>query len=188
MNDAYVNKKYKDGDKDIYLPPWRRLLQQEATNFNEVNLSVEMQKLVVIGENEIALKHPVTGATIKLMNDGGIEMFVNADTGMRMDPRDNSIVFYGDSVHIATKETRLHTKPHGLIWNNHNFNPHFYHGEGEAGSRNLPKVKSRSNGEERELPLFQEQQRKQYYDPAISDMIERLGIESPRQKRKGDRT
>jgi hypothetical protein len=146
-------------------------------------LEKNVEKIVFISEDEIALKHPRTGATIKLADDGAIEMFANEDTGMRFDPKDNSIIFYGDSVHFATKEMRMHTKAHGLIWNNHNFNPYLYYGDTNEEGRSIPKVTAENNGKSSQVPLFQEQERKHYYDDKVFRIIEDLGIETSRTKR-----
>ncbi|UOE58074.1 hypothetical protein [Cytobacillus oceanisediminis] len=183
MNEAYVNKVYGDGDKDIHFPYWRQVLQKEAVSFDPISLENELEKWTFIGEDEIALKHPKTGATFKLCDDGSIEFFVNEDTGIRLDPKDNSIIFYGDSVHFATKEMRMHTKPHGLIWNNHNFNPFFYHGEKVAGKRIIPKVSTETFSGKKDLPIFQEQKRKAYYDDKVNSIIEEIGIETAGRKR-----
>ena len=189
MNDAYVNKTYNDGDKDIYLPFWRQVLQQELVNSLPKSLEKEQENRQFISEDEIALKHPITGSTIKLCDDGSIEMFVNEDTGLRLDPKDNSIIFYGDSVHFATKEMRMHTKPYGLVWNNHNFNPYLYYGDKVGDKRNIPKVTMVSTTESGEstinAPLFQETSRKQYFDTKVNSIIEELGIETARIKRGG---
>lgn len=189
MSGNYVNKTYRDGDKDIYFPLWRQILQREMVNFEAMSLEKEQERILLIKENEIALKHPGTGATIKLGDDGSIELFVNEDTGMRFDSRDNAIIFYGDSVHFATKEMRFHTKPHGFIWNNHNLNPYLYHGDKVEGERVIPKVNMEAAQSDGNVsiaaPLFQEQQRKFYYDDKVSSIIEELGIESARIKRGG---
>lgn len=190
MKEAYVNKTYADGDKDIYFPFWREVLQKELVNFEAKSLEKEQEKVLFIGEDEIALKHPVTGSTIKLVNDGSIEMFANEDTGIRFDPKENSIVLYGDSIHMATKEIRMHTKPHGLIWNNHNFNPYLYFGDKVNGKRTIPTIEANgvnANGEQVSVnvPLFQEQKRKHYYDEKVTNIIEELGLETSRIKRGG---
>ena len=183
MSNAYVNKTFADGDKDIHFPYWRQVLQKETRDFKAYDLEVEQQKWQFINEDEIALKHPVTGSTFKLADDGSIEMFVNEDTGIRIDSKDNSIIFYGDSVHFATKEMRIHTKPHSLIWNNYNFNPYFYYGD----DKTPPHLSLSSTGEypRQPIPLFQEQTRKHYYDDKVTAMIENLGIETKRTKREG---
>ncbi|MFE4029157.1 hypothetical protein ACFX4N_23670 [Priestia sp. YIM B13551] len=189
MSEAYVNKTYGDGDKDIYFPYWRQVLQNENLNFNAKSLEKEQENLQTIGEDEIALKHPVTGATIKLCDDGSIEMFVNEDTGIRLDAKENGIIFYGDAVHFATKEMRMHTKPYGFIWNNHNFNPYLYYGDKVGEQRVIPKLSTVSTTEEGQaninVPLFQENTRKQYYDEKVTSIIEGLGIETTRIKRGG---
>ncbi|MEX3713569.1 hypothetical protein ABFV99_14290 [Cytobacillus horneckiae] len=185
MNDAYVNKTYGDGDKDIYLPFWRQVLQRELTNAEVKNLERLQESMQFINEDEIALKHPATGSTIKLADDGSIEFFVNEDTGIRLDPVDNAIVFYGDSVHFAAKEMRMHTKPYGLIWNNHNFNPYLYHGDKVDNQQQIPRASMMTPKGEINVPLFQKQQRKHFYDDKVKSIIEDLGIETSRIKRGG---
>ncbi|MEC4620931.1 hypothetical protein VST04_22825 [Bacillus paranthracis] len=189
MNEAYVNKTYGDGDKDIHYPYWRQVLQNELVNFKAKSLEKELENWQFISEDEIALKHPVTGSTFKLCDDGSIEMFVNEDTGIRLDAKDNGIIFYGDSIHFATKEMRMHTKPYGFIWNNHNLNPYLYYGDKVGEKRNIPKasmVSMLQDGPSNiNVPLFQEQKRKHYYDEKVTSMIEDLGIETARVKRGG---
>lgn len=184
-DDAYVNKTYGDGDKEIYSPYWRQVLQKELTNFEAKNLESEQGSYVFINEDEIALKHPVTGATIKLADDGSIEFFVNEDTGIRLDPTDNAIIFYGDSIHLASKETRIHTKPYGLIWNNHNINPYLYYGDKVEDERHIPKALMSTVKGDLSTPIFQEQTRKHFYDDKVNSLIEELGIETSRVKRGG---
>lgn len=189
MNEAYVNKVYGDGDKDIHFPYWRQVVQKETVNFNAKSLEKEQEKHQFIGEDEIALKHPKTGATVKLNDDGSIEMFVNEDTGIRLDPKDNSVIFYGDSVHFATKEMRMHTKPYGLIWNNHNMNPYLYYGDKVGDKRNIPTVSMQSTTASgpaaTSVPLFQEQKRKHYFDSKVNDIMKEIGIETAEVKRGG---
>lgn len=183
MTETYVNKTYQDGDKDIYFPYWRQVMQREATNFRTKNLEVEQEKWKFINEKEIALKHPKTGATIKLCDDGSIEMFANADTGIRIDQKENSIIFYGDTLHFATKEMKIHTKPYGFLWNNHNFNPYLYYGDKIGETRHIPKINLETFYGQNNLPLFQEQTRKTHYDPKVQELISELGIETPSVKR-----
>lgn len=183
MNEQYINKEYSDGDKDISIPYWKDVIQKEIIDSKKQNTSREMEKTVFISEDEIALKHPVTGATIKLRDDGSIEMFVNEDTGIRLDPIDNAITFFGDSVHVATKEMRIHTKPQGFIWNNHNINPYLYYGDKDEDGRHIPRVSTvtrAGQGVEEtasSVPIFQEQKRKQYYDKTTQNLMHDIGID-----------
>lgn len=189
MNDAYIEKTYEDGDKEIHFPLWRQVLQKEVTNSHRIDLEKAQEDWSFISENEIALKHPKTGSTIKLADDGSIEMYVNEDTGIRLDPTENSIIFFGDSIHFATKEMRIHTKPHSFIWNNHNINPYLYYGEAVGDERFIPKVQTTTTDEDGDVlraattPIFQKQTRKQYYDETVTALIESLGIETARSKR-----
>ena len=187
MNSKFVNKTFGDGDKDIYLPPWAKVLQKENVNNTQMNLEKEQQKQQFIAEDEIALKHPQSGAIVKVRDDGAIELYVNEDTGMRFDPEDNSITLYGDSIHFASKEMRMHTKPYGFIWNNHNLNPYLYYGDKVDDNRYIPQVSLNTAPETGRTstiaPIFQEQTRKHYYDDKVQSLIDELGIESARMKR-----
>lgn len=187
MSNTFVNKVFGDGDKDIYLPEWAKVLQKESVNSSKMNLEREKQKQKFIAEDEIALKHPSNGSVVKVRDDGAIELYVNEDTGMRFDPVDNSITFYGDSVHFASKEMRIHTKPYGFIWNNHNINPYLYYGDKVGNTRHIPRVTMNAGPETASspvsVPLFQEQTRKHYYDEKVQTIIDELGIETAKAKR-----
>lgn len=195
MSNPYVNKTFSDGDKELYLPYWRQVLQKEVTNFKEIDLEKEREKKMEILEDEISLKHPNTGSVLKLLDDGSIEMYVNEDTGIRMDPKENAIVFYGDVIHMATKETRIHTKPYNLIWNNHNFNPYLYSGDKVNDKRYIPQTwvkygtkttigeKDQLTYKEKFIPIFQEQTRKTYYDKETKQLLEEIGIKFPDEER-----
>jgi len=191
MSDFYVNETYRDGDKELYMPYWKQILEGEVTNHRTVNLESERQSSQEIHENEIAMKHPKTGSVIKLRDDGSIEMYVNEDTGIRMDPNENTIIFYGDVIHMATKETRIHTKPYQFLWNNHNFNPYLYYGDKIDDERYIPKTQiqytSNENGslvqKEKYIPFFQEQSRKNYYDDEVKDLFKEIGIKDAREVR-----
>lgn len=195
MSDPYVNKTFSDGDKELYLPYWRQVLQKEVTNFKEIDLEKEREKKMEILEDEISLKHPKTGSVIKLLDDGSIEMHVNEDTGIRMDPKENAIIFYGDVIHMTTKETRIHTKPYQFIWNNHNFNPYLYSGDKINNTRCIPQTlvkygtretvngKDQLRYKEKFLPIFQEQTRKTYYDKETKQLLEEAGIRLPDEER-----
>lgn len=186
MKEAFIEEMYGDGDKEIYVPHWREIIQNEVVRQEKRDLEKVTDTDTFIDENEIAMKHPITGATIKLRDDGAIEMYVNEDTGFRMDPKDNAIIFFGDVFHAATKETRIHTKPHQFIWNNHNFNPYLYYGEKEGDQRYIPKIKTHvKEGEgvsERNVSIFQEQNRKGYYDNKVKDIMREIGIDFSRER------
>jgi len=183
MNQAYVTKEYGDGDKEIYMPYWRQVLKTEQTNLKGLDLDRSIEETKFISEDEIALKHPQTGTTFKLRDDGSIELFVNEDTGIRLDPKENAIVFYGDAMHFATKEMRIHTKPQGFIWNNHNLNPYLYYGDKLPGRRIIPQLKLETHYGATSIPMFQEQARKTYQDSKVNELLNELGIDTATRKR-----
>ncbi|TKI94324.1 hypothetical protein FC702_32285, partial [Bacillus cereus] len=68
-------------------------------------------------------------------------------------------------------------------------NPYLYYGDKVGEKRNIPKASMISTLEDGQsdinVPLFQEQKRKHYYDAKVTSMIEDLGIETSRIKRGG---
>jgi len=171
MSDAFIGRTYNDGDKDWDAPKWRTLMDKELIDGVPVNFEKERTSNYFISEQEIGFKHPQTGATIKLRDDGAIELFVNEDTGMRFDPKENAIIFYGDSIHMVSKDTHIHTRPHGFAWNQNTFNPALYY---EDESHPLPSFQST---EGKNYKVFGGKARKSLYDEKIEGLMRNLGTE-----------
>lgn len=77
----------------------------------------------LIKEYEVALKHPETGAIVKLTDDGFIDVFAGPQVGIRIDPATNSVNLFGDSVNVIANNFNVRTKPHGFNWNGRIFDP-----------------------------------------------------------------
>lgn len=178
MNDTFVRTVYNDGDKDIYMPYWKKVVRDETIKQRSRDLEDIMEEDTFIDEDEVALKHPETGAVIKLRDDGSIEMFVNEDTGFRMDPKENAIMFFGDILHVTTKETRIHTKPHNFIWNNHNFNPELY----SQDNGKAPLVDVDKGNKTSKMSLFQKSKRKTHFDKKVNELMKEVGIDFYRER------
>lgn len=171
MSEAFVGAKFVDGDKDWDSPEWRKLLDREMMDGQAVDHELEREKHQQIGRREIGLKHAQTGATIKLRDDGAIEMFVNEDTGIRLDPKENTVIIYGDVVHVAAKDMDIHTRPHGFSWNKNLFNPALYYTDDKNP---LPKFTGK-NGTD--YSIFSGKARPSLYDDKLKSMLSVLGIE-----------
>lgn len=79
-----------------------------------------------IKEQEIALKHPETGAVVKLTDDGFVDIFADEQLGIRFDPATKTINLFGDSINVVVNNFNLKTKPDGFTWNGRSFNPNLY--------------------------------------------------------------
>ena len=171
MTEAFTGKTYLDGDKDWDAPKWRTLLDNELVDGEEVDFEKQRQVDYYIAQDEIGLKHPKTGATVKLKDDGSMEMFVNDDTGIRLDPVANAILFYGDVIHTVSKEMNIHTKPHGFSWNGHSLNPALQYEDEKIA---FPSFKA-ENGTD--YKLFSPKKRPSLYDSKVQELLNNLGIE-----------
>jgi hypothetical protein len=85
-----------------------------------------------IKQTEIALKHPDTGAIVKLTDDGFIDVFAGPQLGVRVDPNTSSINLFGDSVNVIANQFNVRTKPYGFNWNGRVFNPALYSGDDQG--------------------------------------------------------
>jgi hypothetical protein len=171
MTEAFVGTKFVDGDKDWDAPEWRLLLDKELVDGQSVDHSKEQESHRYISENEIGLKHPKNGTIIKLKDDGAIEMFVNEDTGIRLDPKENAVLIYGDVIHMVSKDLDIHTRPHGFSWNRHLFNPALYFSDDKNP---LPQFTSKNGSD---YSLFSEKPRPSLYDEKVITLLNDLGIE-----------
>lgn len=171
MSEAFVGSKFIDGDKDWDAPKWRLLMDKEVIDGESINHAKEQETHQYIAENEIGLKHPKTGAVIKLKDDGAIEIFANEDTGIRLDPNENAIVLYGDVIHTVSKDMHIHTQPHGFSWNRNSFNPALYYTDEKNP---LPKFTSKDGGS---YSVFSGKARPSLYDKKIKSLLDNLGIE-----------
>ena len=171
MTNAFVGKQYVDGDKDWDAPEWRQLMDKELLDGQAVDFEKDRQVNYYIHQDEVGFKHPKTGATLKLRDDGAIEMFVNEDTGLRLNPADNSVVIYGDNLHIVSKDTHVHTRPDGFSWNGNTFNPALYY---EDEKNPLPTFQSTAGKTHK---IFSGKDRKSLYDTKVIELLGNLGIE-----------
>lgn len=171
MSEAFVGARFVDGDKDWDAPEWRLLMDKEVVDGQTINHAREQEVHRYFAENEIGLKHPKTGAMVKLKDDGAIEFFVNEDTGIRLDPKENAVIIYGDVVHMVAKDVDIHTRPQGFSWNKHTFNPALYFTDDKNP---LPQFTAK-NG--KEYSLFSGKPRPSLYDDKVKTLLDGLGIE-----------
>ena len=102
---------------------WENTLLGLHYSHEKIDHDSEDSKDYLIKEYEIALKHPDTGAVVKLTDDGFIDVFAGSQVGVRIDPHTNSVNFFGDSVNVIANNFNVKTKPYGFNWNGRVFDP-----------------------------------------------------------------
>jgi hypothetical protein len=76
--------------------------------------------------NEPGIAHPTTGSSVRLRDDGCIDIFAGENLGIRLDPNANSVNIFGDVVNIWSSKTSIHTDANRLLWNYNPLNPDMY--------------------------------------------------------------
>lgn len=111
---------------------WENILLGLHYQHGRLNHDAEDEKDYRVKDYEIGLKHKETGAVVKLSDDGCIDVFASADTGVRIDPNTHSVNMFGDSVNILANRLNIQTRPEGFQWNGKAMNPEMYSEESEA--------------------------------------------------------
>lgn len=114
---AFEEYKHKNGDDSFDIPSWRKMAEEELRR-NKKSLGQSSKEDFSVKEKELALKHPVTGASIRLTDDGAIELITGNGNGIRV--TDDGISMFGKSLIISTGLYEIHTKENGIWKNNKN--------------------------------------------------------------------
>lgn len=105
---------------------WENTLLGLQYGHSKVDHDSEDERDYRIKHYEVALKHDDTGAIVKLTDDGFIDIFASPETGIRIDPKTESVNLFGNNVNIIANNLNVRTKPHGFHWNGAIFNPELY--------------------------------------------------------------
>lgn len=114
---AFEEYRHKNGDDAFDIPAWRRMVEEELKR-NKKSLFEKTMEDFSIREKEVAIKHPETGASIRLTDDGAIELMVENGNGIRI--TEEGVSFFGKKLAISTGLYELHTKQNGVWINNTN--------------------------------------------------------------------
>lgn len=118
---------YPDGDVNYTPPPWRHIIDDLNYDHKKVSAPDNHRRDSLIKEDEIALKHPNSNATVKLSDDGCIDLFAGPQLGIRIDPNTNSVNIFGDNLNFFGKQVQVKSKANGFVWNGRAFNPQLYY-------------------------------------------------------------
>lgn len=177
FNNPFVQKIYADGDFDYNPPEWRQNLDEYNARNGQFQHESEHAKDYVIKDDEIALKHPVNGAMVKVTDDGCVDLFAGDQLGIRLDPNTNSALIFADNIHFFGKTVNFRTQPNGLVWNGYNFNPSLYYEDSIESSLKFKGTKNYS-GVQKDVsvsPMLKNSNVTQYSEGMLSILTE-LGL------------
>jgi hypothetical protein len=173
----FVKEVYADGDMDYSPSEWRSQIDEHNARSGKIEHSSENIKDHLIKEDEIALKHPQTGATVKLCDDGCIDIFAGEQLGLRLDPSNKSALIFADNIHFFGKTVNFRTKPDGFMWNGSTFNPELYYEDDKEKELSFKGTK-KYDGVEKEVsikPMIKNTNTTQYSEGMLSILSE-LGL------------
>lgn len=127
LDQKFVSRSFRDGDFEYSPPKWRQIIDDLILNHSLINHDEERAQDDFIKPDEVALKHPQTGAIVRLRDDGCIDIFAGDQLGIRLDPQTNSINLFGERINFFGGQIHFRSKPNGLIWNGYSLNPELYY-------------------------------------------------------------
>lgn len=113
---AFEKEEFRDGDSSFEVPKWRKLVEQQLKKKEHVKFKKRLEDDFFVDEEEIALKHPKTGATIRLKDDGSIELVSGEGSGIRI--TDKGVDLFGKNITISGNHLNLYLKENGVVKNN----------------------------------------------------------------------
>lgn len=93
-----------------------------------INYELLKERMHYFQENEVALHHWNNGSTIRICDDGCLDIFANKTTGLRIDPylESPSVSLFAQKINLLSKKTSIYTNPNKLMWNKWLFNSSIY--------------------------------------------------------------
>lgn len=105
----YEQRHFKDGESSYLAPEWRRKLEK-LEPVRRRPLKERARQSMRIKEDEVALKHPLTGAYVKLGDDGSIEMADGKGGGVRI--LNGEVHLMGNMLVVQAQESRRFVPAH----------------------------------------------------------------------------
>jgi hypothetical protein len=185
MSEKFIKTKYADGDVNYSPPSWRKIIDELNIHYNKVDSSSEDTKDHTIKEDEIALKHPTSGAIVKTTDEGYIDLFAGEQLGIRIDPITNTLNLFGDTVNILSKDINFRTKSTGLKWNGYSFNSQLYYEDEQEKEQVVSGTKKkwieddkggRWESDDWSLKPMIKNNNKSRYSDGMVEMLKQLGL------------
>jgi hypothetical protein len=83
----------------------------------------ETDKTYVYAGMEPGIIHPTTGSTLRLRDNGNIEIFAKDYSGLVLSAEGKSALMFADRISMNSKEFRINSDDTGFLWNYKVFNP-----------------------------------------------------------------
>jgi hypothetical protein len=104
---------------------WRENIEDYLSR-GPIDLNQMNKNIYKYSGTEPGISHPKKDASIKLRDDGCIDIFAGDNVGIRLDPNAGSVNIFGDKVNLWTSSTSIHTEENSLMWNYNPLNPDMY--------------------------------------------------------------
>lgn len=73
-------------------------------------------------KDDVVLDHPENKSNVRIKDDGTIQMFAEGGTGLKINPRTETISLFAGNIAMQGDQINFHTEDRGLIWNYTPFN------------------------------------------------------------------
>ncbi len=115
--------------------------------------------------NEPGFTHPHTGASVRLRDDGCVDIFCGEHVGIRMDPNAKSVNVFAEKFNVWSTTTSIHTDRDKFLWNYNPINPEIYEWQVRVDNDMWPWI-GPYHGQRRRFKSFYEYE--QYDEPSSS--------------------
>ena len=106
-------KGFSDGDRLYQVPEWKRWVENES--IGKKNIQERLRERSLIKSDEIGLRHPRTGASIVLKDDGGIELLSGDGSGIIMDK--GRVIISGEDLFLSSSSMEIQTMTNDIYMN-----------------------------------------------------------------------
>lgn len=106
-------KGFSDGDRLYQVPEWKKWVEKES--IRKKKIQERIAEKAKIKTDEIGLKHPKTGASLILKDDGGIEIFSGDGSGILMEK--GRVIVSGEELFLSSASMEFQTLPNNVYMN-----------------------------------------------------------------------
>lgn len=106
-------KGFSDGDRLYQVPEWKKWVEKES--IRKKKIQERIAEKAKIKTDEIGLKHPKTGASLILKDDGGIEIFSGDGSGILMEK--GRVIVSGEEMFLSSASMEFQTLPNNVYMN-----------------------------------------------------------------------
>jgi len=104
---------------------WKDRLEKYLKK-SPINVDEAYKRSYKFTGNEPGIVHPITKSSVKLRDDGCIDLFAGQGLGIRIDPNAGSVNVFADKFNVWSSTTSIHTNDNDFMWNYWPFNPELY--------------------------------------------------------------